>query len=570
MEVSEQKNKHFLNQSKLAGMRNLIRFQRRTVTYFPLLFLSLFFLSYSSFAQTQAITGTVLDSKTGEPVVGATVTVKGTKNGTSTDVSGKFHLSVSGTPVLMVSSVGYGTQEIAADAAGNTIVRLVNTNQQMSEVVVVGYGTTKKATLTGSVATINAKTFQDRGPVASPLAALQGQVPGVVVTRSSAQPGRENWNFQIRGATSTNGTEPLVIIDGLTVPNSRALNSLNPADIENISFLKDASAAIYGARAAGGVVLITTKRAKSGKPVMQYDGSYSIKKVGLQPKLTDINGWGPMMYEARTNDGFGSTDPWVTYSNIAMYAKKNGIDWLSRNQWLALVAPGGQFPNGFVFGDVRDYVFFDGTMQDYLWGNAASNEHQLSIASKNEKSGYRISLGYLNDGSLLQYGNNSNKRYNLRLTHDYQFSPRLTLQSNISLEKNDIVQPTGIGAVLNNGIQPGLPRASQNGKPYIWGSGIGNATTNNIASLGGDNNENNTRINTNFNLTYKIANNLKAVGSAGYYFQNTDYRTMENAIDWYDYSGTEKLTTLTPNNSGRGNYQRAAWRESYYNLNGYL
>jgi len=170
-------------------------------------------------------------------------------------------------------------------------------------------------------------------------------------------------------------------------------------------------------------------------------------------------------------------------------------------------------------------------MQDYLWGSANSNEHQLSISSRNDKSGYRISLGYLDDGSLLQAGNNSNKRYNLRLAHDYQFSSRLTLTSNISLEKNDIVQPTGLGSVLNNGIQPGLPAAAQNGKAYIWGSGIGNATTNNIAALGGNNKEGNTRINTNFNLTYKIAKNLKAIGTAGYYFHNVDYRTNEQVIN---------------------------------------
>jgi hypothetical protein len=150
-----------------------------------------------------------------------------------------------------------------------------------------------------------------------------------------------------------------------------------------------------------------------------------------------------------------------------MYAKQNNKDWLTAAEWNALVAPTGVFPNGFKFGDVREYVFFNGTMQDYLWSDANSNDHQLSISSRNDKSGYRISLGYLNDGSLLQYGNNSNKRYNLRLAHDYQFSPKLSLQSNISLEKNDIVQPTGIGNVLNNGIQPGLPKTSQNGKAYI-------------------------------------------------------------------------------------------------------
>jgi TonB-linked SusC/RagA family outer membrane protein len=524
-----------------------------------------------SYAQEKTVTGIVTDSS-GAAVQGASIAVKGAKNATASGPDGRFSITVpSNNSVLAVSYVGTEQQELKVGAGNSVNVTLRRVSAATQEVVVVGYGTQRKATLTGSVSTVNAKTFQDRGPVASPLAALQGQVAGVTVTRSSAQPGRENWNFQVRGATSANGTEPLIIIDGLPVPSSSALNSLNPADIENISFLKDASASIYGARAAGGVVLITTKRARSGKAIIEYSGSVSRKKVGLQPKLTDINGWGPLMYEARfTNDQYPVTDAWVTYANISMYAKQHGKDWLTRGEWLGLVAPTGPFPNGFVFGDVREYVFFNGTMQDYLWGDATSNEHQLSISSRGDKGGYRISMGYLNDGSLLQTGNNSNKRYNLRLAHDYQVSSKMTLQSNISLEKNDIVQPTGIGAVLNNGIQPGIPISAQNGKPYIWGSGIPNASTYNIAQYGGDNKEANTRLNTNFNLTYNFSKDLKAVGSAGYYFLNTDYRTREEAIDWYDYTGTELLSKLTPSGGSRSSYQRGARKEAYYNLNAYL
>lgn len=137
------------------------------------------------------------------------------------------------------------------------------------------------------------------------------------------------------------------------------------------------------------------------------------------------------------------------------------------------------------------------------------------------------------------------------MAHDYQFTSKLKLESNISLEKNDIIQPTGIGAVLNNGIQPGLPLTTIDGKPYVWGSGIQNAAVNNIATLGGDNIELNTRVNANFNLTYNITKNLKAVGTAGYYFHNTDYRTQENLIPFYDYSGTVLISTFTPTSATR-------------------
>jgi len=131
---------------------------------------------------------------------------------------------------------------------------------------------------------------------------LQGQVPGVIVTRSSAAPGQAGWNLQIRGAASTNYADPLIIVDGSPLISMNALNSINPNDIDNISFLKDAAAAIYGARAAGGVVLITTKRAKSGKPSIQYDVSMSEQRMGLKPSFLDGSNYGQLMYQAISND----------------------------------------------------------------------------------------------------------------------------------------------------------------------------------------------------------------------------------------------------------------------------
>jgi TonB-linked outer membrane protein, SusC/RagA family len=531
-------------------------------------------LSISSvYAQKgKPIKGKVTDTSS-MPIPGVSVAVKGTSAGTITGADGSYTLNVpeSG-KVLVFSFVGMKTVEVTIGTQILINVSLTEESIGLEEVVAVGYGTQKKVSLTGSVGTATAKTFKDRGPVSSPLAALQGQVAGVTVTRSSGQTGRESWNFMIRGNSSINGADPLVIVDGLTLPNSSALNSFNPNDIENISFLKDAAAtSIYGARAAGGVVIITTKRAKSGDAVVEYNGSVSRKLIGLQPNLVDITGWGPMMLEARTGDGFDNTDLWNRYFLLSQYAVKNNILSMTASEAATNLAQLGLVTTGF-FTDVKDFVFFPGTMNDYLWKNSTSTEHQLSISNKGEKSGYRISLGYLDDGSLLAVGNNSNQRYNLRLTHDYQFSKKLKLESNISLEKNDIVQPSNIGAVLNNGIQPGLPPSGVGltGKPYVWGTGIGNASTVAIANYGGESKEYNTRLNTNFNLTYNISKDLKAVASAGYYFADTDYRTKENAITWYNYSGTAVISTLSPSGSGRSFYQRANRKESYYNFNAYI
>ena len=522
--------------------------------------------------QGKTIKGVVTDN-TGFPLPGVTVAVQGTTVGTITNANGSYSLTVPSTgKVLIFSFVGMKTNEITIGNQTQINTKLEEMTIGLEDVVVVGYGTQKKVSLTGSVGTVSAKTFQDRGPVSSPLAALQGQVAGVTVTRSSGQPGRESWNFMIRGNSSINGSEPLVIVDGLTLPNTSALNSFNPADIDNISFLKDAAAtSIYGARAAGGVVIITTKRAKSGKAVIEYNGSVSRKMIGLQPNLVDIAGWGPMMQEARTGDGFDNTDLWNRYFLLAQDAVKNKKLWMSSADATANLASLGLTTTGF-FTDVKDFVFFPGTMQDYLWKNSTSTEHQLSISNNGEKSGYRISLGYLDDGSLLAVGNNSNSRYNVRLTHDYQFTSKLKLESNISIERNDINQPSNIGAVLNNGIQPGLPASGLGltGKPYVWGSGIGNASTVSIANFGGDSKESNTRLNTSFNLTYNVTKELKAVASAGYYLHDADYRTKENTIGWYDYSGTALISSLSPSGSGRSFYQRANRKESYYNFNAYL
>ncbi|MDP3916420.1 MAG: TonB-dependent receptor [Bacteroidota bacterium] len=531
-------------------------------------------LSFSAvFAQQgKTIKGTVTDN-TNLPLPGVTISVKGAPVGTITSSDGTYSIVVPATgKVLAFSFVGMKSMEVTIGNQTQINVTMTEESIGLDEVVAVGYGTQKKVSLTGSVGTVNSQTFQDRGPVASPLAALQGQVAGVTVTRSSGQPGRESWNFMIRGNSSVNGAEPLVIVDGLTLPNASALNSFNPNDIENISFLKDAAAtSIYGARAAGGVVIITTKRAKSGAAVVEYNGSVSRKQIGLQPNLVDINGWGPMMAEARMGDGFDNTDIWNRYFLLSQHAVKNNIQWMSSAEAASNLATLGLVTTGF-FTDVKDFVFFPGTMQDYLWNNSTSTEHQLSISNKGEKSGYRISFGYLDDGSLLEVGNNSNKRYNVRLTHDYQFTPKLKLESNVSFERNDIVQPSNIGAVLNNGIQPGLPASGLGltGKAYVWGSGIGNASTVSIANFGGVSKEANTRLNTNFNLTYNVTKDLKAVASAGYYLHDADYRTKENSIPWYDYSGTALISSLSPSGSGRSFYQRANRKESYYNFNAYL
>ena len=209
--------------------------------------------------QAGTVKGTVVDA-TGEPIIGANIMVKGTTNGCITDIDGNFSLSnAKGT--LVVSFIGYKSQEIAVKGnETNLKVVLAEDSEMLDEVVVVGYGTQKKATMTGSVTVVNQKMLENKGTMSSPVQALQGQVPGVIITRNSTAPGDESWNMSLRGAVSKNTTSPLVIIDGVEYESVNELRLLNPSDIESINFLKDASASIYGSKAAGGVVLVTTKK----------------------------------------------------------------------------------------------------------------------------------------------------------------------------------------------------------------------------------------------------------------------------------------------------------------------
>ena len=231
----------------------------------------------------------------------------------------------------------------------------------------MGYGTQKKETLTGSIAVVDSKMFESKGALSSPLQAMQGAVPGVMITRSSGAPGEEGWTMKLRGGVSKNSTEPLIIVDGVEISDGlNGLRNLNSSDIETMNFLKDASAAIYGSKAAGGVVLITTKRAKAGKTKVSYSGSVTGKKIGLQPTLMTLDEWTNAVIAARSNDGLGDTDVWIRYARLAQQYKGMYIDNDKSTN------PMPNFP-------VADYVFLENDWQELLWGNSWSTQHELTV-----------------------------------------------------------------------------------------------------------------------------------------------------------------------------------------------
>ena len=222
--------------------------------------------------QTVTVKGQVMDP-TGVPVIGASVLEKGTSNGVITDIDGNFSLKVSSpNAVVVISYIGYKTVELPASNTKKLAqVTLKEDAEVLDEVVVVGYGVQKKTTLTGAIDQVDSKVLESRA-VTNVGLALQGQTPGLTVTRSSSRPGNEGLNFQIRGATSVNGGSPLIVIDGVPAVNATSFQNMNSDDIETISVLKDGAASIYGAKAANGVILVTTKKGKGKVNVTGGDG----------------------------------------------------------------------------------------------------------------------------------------------------------------------------------------------------------------------------------------------------------------------------------------------------------
>ena len=509
--------------------------------------------------QTTKVTGVVLDSN-GEPVIGATVMEKGTTNGAITDLDGKFELNVSPKAVIAVSYIGYKSVEVPADKKTLKIT-LSEDSEMLDEVVVVGYGAQKKETLTGSVAVVGPEIFKDKGTVANPLQAMQGQVPGLRITRSSAAPGEEGWGISIRGAVSKNTTEPLLVIDGVPASGVSEMAQLNAADIESINFLKDASAAIYGSKAAGGVILVTTKRPDEGKARVEYSGSYTYKWVGLQPRMMSYDEWTEGIIQARYNDGYGDDDTWVRYAKLAQKMKGKYLD-----------VSNGDNPDPVwgSFQGVDDFVFMDDVnWTDVLWGGASSTQHDLSISGGTDKASYRLSFGYLFDEGTLQWGENKNQRFNVRLSNSFKVTDRLTVESVISGSRQNQVAPTQIGSTLGTSIpQPGFPVSTIDGKPYAWG---GQYTPNWRAELGGDNRLVVTAMSVNEQFKYNFMKGLDFTAVLGYNTNSAVRDEQYLSIQWYKYNGDPIYSENSPNPvKDASSYKKSTARTDNYTASAFL
>ncbi|GHU80505.1 SusC/RagA family TonB-linked outer membrane protein [Bacteroidia bacterium] len=411
--------------------------------------------------------------------------------------------------------------------------------------------------MTGAVAVVSDKMMADKGALSSPLQAIQGQVPGVIITRNSSAPGDESWGMKLRGAVSANNADPLIVIDGVAYEGTNALRNINPEDIQSMNFLKDAAAAIYGSRAAGGVVLITTKRASEGKTKIEYSASYSHKMAGLQPHLMSMDQWADAVLQARTNDGYTESDTWVQYAKLTKQYAGRYIDFDHSSN-----------PFTSAFTDVMDMPFIDTNWSDILFGDASSTQHNLALSGGTAKNLYRLSLGYMYDGSNLQWGNNNNQRYNLRLTNDIQLTDRIKLESMIAYNRQNQVSPSKIGNALTSSYpQPGLPGATIDGKPYSWGTWL---SPNWFAELGGDNKLKVSEVNISEQFTINLVEGLDWVSNLGYNTSEATRDVKNLAIKSFNYAGTKENGNVSVAQQANTTYQKTASSRDFYSLSTYL
>ena len=337
------------------------------------------------FAQQITVQGVVKD-QTGETVIGASVMEKGTTNGTITGIDGDFSLNMSPNGTLVVSFVGYKTQEVQVKGQKQLQVVLSEDAEMLDEVVVIGSGTMKKSDLTGAVSSIGNKDIKD-SPVSNLGQAIQGKISGVQIV-DAGKPG-DNVSIKIRGLGSINNCDPLVVIDG--VPTDLGLSSLNMADVERLDVLKDASAtAIYGSRGANGVVMITTKRGTEGKGKLAVSANYSFQNATNVPSLLNAAQYAELSNDMMVNSGRNPNPEWANPSELGA-----GTDWM-------------------------DELLRTGVMQNYT----------VSYSGGNEKSHYYVSGGFLDQSGIVKSVNY--RRFTFQSNSDAQVLKWLKFSNNIT------------------------------------------------------------------------------------------------------------------------------------------
>lgn len=432
-------------------------------------------VGFELYAQSNTITVKGKVMADGEPVIGATVLVKGVSTGTATDMDGNFTLNVASKAVLVVSSIGYETQEVPVNGRKLINVVLKSDVVALKDVVVVGYGVQKKVNLTGAVSSLSTDELEGK-PIANVLEAMQGTTPGLVIQQGTSTPGSVP-SINIRGLNTMNNNDPLVIIDGI----EGSLANLNPADIEQVSILKDASStAIYGSRASNGVVLVTTKKGKAGKVEISYDFMYGVQQPTSLPKIADSWVYAELYNEAAVNSGRSAK---FTPEQIAQY--RNGgpnVNWV----------------------------------KELYNRNSPQSSHSVSMTGGNDQLSYMASLGYLDQSSMFKGPDYGYKRYNARLNVSHKVTKNFTLNLTSQFARNDIKEHaywTEWIIEQANRMPPIYPIKNEDGS-YNYPAGSNSNGLQRLEEGGYRQNVNDELLGT-IRAEWEVYKGLKLIGSAG-------------------------------------------------------
>jgi len=422
-------------------------------------FILLFALAFGTVYSQQSISGSVSD-ETG-PLPGVTIVEKGTTNGTTSDFDGNFSISVTDeNSILVVSYLGFVTQEIAANSDSFNII-MASGSDELEEVVVTGYGTQRKATITGAVAAIKGESIV-KSPAVDLSNSLSGRLPGLVVIQGSGEPGFDGASINIRGINTLGNSSPLVVIDGIP-DRDGGIGRLNPQDVESISVLKDASSAIYGARAANGVILVTTRRGESGKTKMEYSFNTGWSAPTVFPKMSSSYEYANIMNELPIYNNIPVNEwgnAWSSMQSSGVYdSPTDGVSSLSANYSPEAVAgylsgnDPWRYPNTDWYGD---------TFKDW----APQQRHNLSLSGGTDKVRYFTSLGYVFQDAIYERSATYYNQYNLRMNLDAEVNDYIRMNVGLMTRREDRNAPTvGAGAIFRM-LQRGRPTENA-----FWPSG---------------------------------------------------------------------------------------------------
>lgn len=513
--------------------------------FFKLLFVLLGVLSTTVAFSQMTVSGNVSEAS-GETLIGVNILIKGTSTGTVTDIEGNYSLEANTGDVLSFSYTGYNEQEITVGAATVIDIVMAEGVNALDEVIVTGYATQRKATLTGSVAAIGgAELEKSISPNLG--AALAGKVPGLYIDASNAAPGADDPAIRVRGTNTFNNTSALVVIDG--IPGRQGgLSRINPADIESISVLKDASAAIYGARAANGVIIVTTKRGKTGKPKVQLTSSYGLQNFTKTPDM--LEGAEYMDLVNLLNVYKLPTDEWAAANAVrgTPFTRPNGevlnptypTDRIENtragnDQW--------NFPDTDWFGEVSR-------------NNAPTQRHNVQISGGTEQVSYLASLGYLSQEVNFNNAPKGFSQYDMRLNLDAKINDHLKFDIGLyGRQENNLTSTRGSSVIADIIRQyPWFPAYWPSGE---FGPDIenGNNPAIRVTDGPGYNDNNKTYLQSNVGLTLKVpgVEGLELRGSASYDKYNYDFKNWNRPWTLYTWDGINKNSSgLTAAQRGPG------------------